>query len=291
MMLKFINFLKFFLTYFFSLQLACAWTDSVITVGATKIRKIHIDEMRNEINAKRQSCGLVPYNFTDVILQQSTRIRKIHFEELRDGVNSLYSAPQVFADDPLYLGLTRIKKTHLLEIRNKIDGASCPCNCSAWTFGACGGGGCSASERILTRACAPAGCGVQSQCSPDPSCTFVSCNIGMPSTLTYNATWTCPTSAICSGKNVPLTKAVFYTEKLWPSYSDSGCTSLLISPTWYHLEAASSASGGTGIVPAVDVSMVNMSAGQCKWNSAWSVYIQISASFAWDSGFCHYEGF
>lgn len=45
-----------------------------------------------------------------------------------------------------------------------------PCNCTSWVNGACGAGGCLATQRQQTRTCTPSGCDVQSRCIDDPSC-------------------------------------------------------------------------------------------------------------------------
>lgn len=44
-----------------------------------------------------------------------------------------------------------------------------PCNCTSWTNGACGAGGCT-NQRQQTRTCMPSGCNVESQCVDDANC-------------------------------------------------------------------------------------------------------------------------
>ena len=62
-----------------------SWTDSIITANSTKIRKIHIDELRTQINNRRVDAGLANYSWTDpTITANSTKIRKIHVDELRN---------------------------------------------------------------------------------------------------------------------------------------------------------------------------------------------------------------
>ncbi|MEK7549190.1 MAG: hypothetical protein AAB496_01745 [Patescibacteria group bacterium] len=65
------------------------WTDSTITANSTKIRKIHMDELRSWIDSRRVDAGLSNYSWTDSsIIANSTKIRKIHMDELRSSVSN-----------------------------------------------------------------------------------------------------------------------------------------------------------------------------------------------------------
>jgi len=52
-----------------------------------------------------------------------------------------------------------------------VSDVSCTtCDCTAWSDGFCGVGGCTASERQQTRACSPSGCAAEVQCAADALC-------------------------------------------------------------------------------------------------------------------------
>ena len=55
-----------------------------------------------------------------------------------------------------------------------VDDSTCvpsSCTCTSWTNGACGTGGCSATQRLQTRTCTPSGCSTETQCVSDSTCT------------------------------------------------------------------------------------------------------------------------
>ena len=49
------------------------------------------------------------------------------------------------------------------------------CTCGSWQNGACGGDGCSSTQRHQTRTCTPSGCSSESRCVSDPSCGTITC--------------------------------------------------------------------------------------------------------------------
>ena len=68
---------------------AISWTDPTITANSTKIRKVHIDELRTAIGQVYVACGQVAPTWTDpTITANSTKIRKVHIDELRSAVSN-----------------------------------------------------------------------------------------------------------------------------------------------------------------------------------------------------------
>ena len=61
------------------------WTDSQLTIQS-KVRYIHIDELRQVLNRERTRRQLSAVSFTDPQLSTSKKIRMIHIEELRQKI-------------------------------------------------------------------------------------------------------------------------------------------------------------------------------------------------------------
>jgi hypothetical protein len=100
-----------------------SWTDPVITADTTKIRKVHIDELRSWINNRRADAGLSAYPWTDpTITAGSTKIRKVHIDEMRTAINEVYIAcgqtPPTWTDPTITAGSTKIRKVHIDELRS-----------------------------------------------------------------------------------------------------------------------------------------------------------------------------
>jgi len=104
------------------------WTDPTITAGETLIRKVHMDELRSEINTNETDIGLTTTSWTDsVITAGETLIRAVHFTEARDAIvgifNKILETPPIWTDATLTPGETIIRKTHLDELRTEITNA------------------------------------------------------------------------------------------------------------------------------------------------------------------------
>ncbi|MEK7567250.1 MAG: hypothetical protein AAB527_03925 [Patescibacteria group bacterium] len=105
-----------------------SWTDPTITANSTKIRKVHIDEMRSWINNRRTDASLGTYSWTDsTIYVNSTKIRKVHFDEMRTAISQAYTAcgqsMPSWTDLTLTVNSTKIRKVHVDELRNAISQA------------------------------------------------------------------------------------------------------------------------------------------------------------------------
>jgi len=101
------------------------WTDSNVTAGSTPIRKIHIEELREEINYARRFRNLANIVWTDTtIIPGVTLIRKTHIDELRSALEQAISAGfediPVWSDPILTPGVTSIRKIHFDELRLKL---------------------------------------------------------------------------------------------------------------------------------------------------------------------------
>lgn len=172
--------------------ISISWTDPVITPDVTKIRAVHLNELRSWIDNRRVDSGLSSYSWTDpTITAYSTKIRKVHFDEMRTAITQAYtqcgqSAP-VWTDPTITPDVTKIRAVHVNELRSavstlckKVDGGWSDWSACTGTGGSnigtqsrtctnpspsCGGAQCSgSSSQSCDRGCSPTGtmCGQNS---------------------------------------------------------------------------------------------------------------------------------
>lgn len=102
------------------------WTDNNILAGTTFIRKLHIEELREEINYARKFRGLNAFDWTDAtIIAGETLIRKIHIVELRTASEQAADAAKEripnWTDSNITEGNSLIRKIHFDELRQKLS--------------------------------------------------------------------------------------------------------------------------------------------------------------------------
>jgi hypothetical protein len=91
------------------------FTDDPLAVG-TKIKKVHIQQLRAAVNAYRRAAGMGEATFTDA---DPTRVRRLHFEELRiylQAARNVFGLPPLTLTDPSLAGV-KIKAVHQTELR------------------------------------------------------------------------------------------------------------------------------------------------------------------------------
>ncbi len=100
------------------------WTDS-IEAGVTRIRKPHVDELRDEANYTSASRGLVATNWTDsAITPNVTLIRSVHMTELRgavSGVTNITGETVNWTDPVITPNETLIRTNHIMELRSALQ--------------------------------------------------------------------------------------------------------------------------------------------------------------------------
>ncbi len=108
--------------------------DAVQSGTRIPIKQTHIQELRTHINAKRVQCLMGNYPWTDSTLQTGqTKVRKVHIDELRQAVQQIYdhqpaSRPRIpasFTDPTITEYVTRVRATHIDELRTAIENATC----------------------------------------------------------------------------------------------------------------------------------------------------------------------
>ena len=99
------------------------FTDDPLTNGSTKVRAVHLTELRTAVNAVRTAAGLAPATFTDASLA-GKYIKTVHITELRTRLNEARSALGLvgvaFTDATLTVGSTPIKAAHVYDLRNGV---------------------------------------------------------------------------------------------------------------------------------------------------------------------------
>ena len=97
------------------------FTDNLLTSTLTIIKRVHITELRDRINALRARAGLGAYPWSDPSLVAGvTQVRAEHIVDLRTALVQAYGAMSIpapaFTDPAFGPGLT-ISATHVAELR------------------------------------------------------------------------------------------------------------------------------------------------------------------------------
>lgn len=122
-----------------------SWTGSVnVGVG---VRAIHLTELRSQLQSEFTRRGLTPPSFTDVTIEPGvTKVRKVHVDELRAACNTChigdcatdtYYCPgdtvvcADFTDSTIAVDVTKIRSVHFSELRTIINSLKTTCICEA----------------------------------------------------------------------------------------------------------------------------------------------------------------
>ncbi len=104
---------------------APAWTDDPLVAGNSRIRVVHVNELRRETNRTRIAYGLPVVSWTDdVLTANQTLIRAVHFTELHTGlteVRSLTGTSVVIGAQTIAPGVA-IRAAHITEMRTALGG-------------------------------------------------------------------------------------------------------------------------------------------------------------------------
>lgn len=99
------------------------FTDDPLSAGSTTIKAVHINELRQAVNAMRAAAGLTAASFTDSSLT-GVLVKAVHVQELRDALDparsSLGLAALLYTDPTLAAGSTLVKAAHVQELRGGV---------------------------------------------------------------------------------------------------------------------------------------------------------------------------
>ena len=100
------------------------FTDDPLLGHVTRIKAVHVTEMRQAVNAIRAAAGLPPATYTDPALPSASNVKAVHLRELRTALNQartpLGLSSLLFTDPTLTAGATPVRAAHLTELRNGV---------------------------------------------------------------------------------------------------------------------------------------------------------------------------
>lgn len=99
------------------------FTDDPLIVAGTRVKSLHVTELRQAVEAVRSTAALSPASWTDPA-PSGIQIKAVHLQELRTSLDQARSALGLtatsYTDPTLMAGTTRIKKAHFDELRQGV---------------------------------------------------------------------------------------------------------------------------------------------------------------------------
>ena len=103
---------------------AGTFSDDPLISGVTRVKALHVTELRTRIDVLRATHGLSTFAWTDPALGTGYFIKAAHVSELRTALSQAYTAagrtPPPSFTDTLTPGATPIKAVHIQELRNAV---------------------------------------------------------------------------------------------------------------------------------------------------------------------------
>jgi hypothetical protein len=66
---------------------AATFTDATLTARSSRIKAVHVTEMRTAVNQARVALGLPALSFTNTVASKTSTLKLIDFTELRTAVD------------------------------------------------------------------------------------------------------------------------------------------------------------------------------------------------------------
>jgi len=99
------------------------FTDDPLVIASTKIKAVHLTQLRTAVNAMRTAAALSAASFTDPS-PAGLAVNDVHVNELRTALNAARTAlglsTMVFTDPTLVAHTTQVKKAHVEELRSGV---------------------------------------------------------------------------------------------------------------------------------------------------------------------------
>jgi hypothetical protein len=101
------------------------FTDESLQPASTVVRSVHINELRQHVDALRSREHLANFAWSDgTLLPGESTIRAQHILDLREALAEVYAAraltPPTYTDATVATGVTIIKALHITELRNAV---------------------------------------------------------------------------------------------------------------------------------------------------------------------------
>lgn len=100
------------------------FTDDPLVPGSTRIKAVHITQLRTAVNAVRALASLGAGSYTDPTLSVGvTKVKAAHINDLRTALNAARSSlalPAVSYAETITATVTKVKASHLNELRNGV---------------------------------------------------------------------------------------------------------------------------------------------------------------------------
>jgi hypothetical protein len=100
------------------------FTDDPLILQVTRVKTIHVTELRQAVNALRAAAGLTATVFTDPALSSASTIKAVHVQELRTAENEARAAlgmsSVTFTDAAIVPASTKVRLVHLQEVRGGV---------------------------------------------------------------------------------------------------------------------------------------------------------------------------
>jgi len=98
--------------------------DPTLLPGVTVVKRVHLTELRDRIDAQRARFGLAPFAWTDGALGAPVMIKAVHVAEMRTALGQAYAAHGLtlpsYVDSALTPGTVAVKVIHIQELRNAV---------------------------------------------------------------------------------------------------------------------------------------------------------------------------
>jgi len=98
------------------------FTDDPLVVQGTKVKAVHLTELRNAVNSVRAAAGLGAATFTDPS-PSGVKIKAVHVQELRNALDPArvnLGLPAISYTNTLSAGVTKVRAIDFTEIRNGV---------------------------------------------------------------------------------------------------------------------------------------------------------------------------
>ena len=104
--------------------LPAAFTDATLSAGVSRVRAVHVTELRRRIDDLRLHNGLPAAAWTDATLGTNVTVKAVHLTEMRSALADVYAillrAAPVYTDSTVTGGVTPIRAAHVSELRTAI---------------------------------------------------------------------------------------------------------------------------------------------------------------------------